>query len=299
MRAMRIAVVGPGAIGTGVAAALERDGARELVLCARTAPPDGLVVVDPDGAEQRLRSPVVTDPEAVDGAVDWVLLAVKAHQTGGAEPWLRRLCAAGTVVAALQNGVEQRATIAPLAGGAPVVPVVVWLPAEGVAPGRIQLRGPVSLTVADDEEGCAFAALFDGSDAEVALAEGFPTVAWHKLLANAVAGLMPLAGRRSGMFRHDDVAAVARALALEGLAVARAEGAQLGDEVAEEILGIIAAYPEDLGSSILFDRLAGRRLEWDARNGVIQRLGARHGIPTPVSDVLVPLLAAASGERGG
>jgi 2-dehydropantoate 2-reductase len=52
--------------------------------------------------------------------------------------------------------------------------------------------------------------------------------------------------------------------------------------------------PPDLGTSILFDRQAGRTLEWDARNGVVQRLGRRHGIATPVSDVVVPLLAAAS-----
>jgi 2-dehydropantoate 2-reductase len=52
----------------------------------------------------------------------------------------------------------------------------------------------------------------------------------------------------------------------------------------------------DLGTSILFDREAGRELEWDARNGVVARLGARHGVPTPVSDVIVPLLAAASGS---
>jgi hypothetical protein len=47
----------------------------------------------------------------------------------------------------------------------------------------------------------------------------------------------------------------------------------------------------DAGSSILTDRLAGRRLEWQARNGVVQRLGARHAIPTPVTDAIVPLLA--------
>ena len=33
-------------------------------------------------------------------------------------------------------------------------------------------------------------------------------------------------------------------------------------------------------------------MEWDARNGVIVRKGAFHGIPTPVSAALVPLLAA-------
>ena len=54
----------------------------------------------------------------------------------------------------------------------------------------------------------------------------------------------------------------------------------------------------DMGTSILFDRLAGRPMEWDARNGVVRRLGARHGVPTPVSDVLVPLLAALDDAPG-
>jgi 2-dehydropantoate 2-reductase len=43
---------------------------------------------------------------------------------------------------------------------------------------------------------------------------------------------------------------------------------------------------------MLFDRLAGRRLEWDARNGVVARLGAGHGIPTPVTDDVCARLAA-------
>ena len=37
-------------------------------------------------------------------------------------------------------------------------------------------------------------------------------------------------------------------------------------------------------------------MEWDIRNGVIQRYGRRHGIAVPVSDVVVPLLAG-RGER--
>jgi 2-dehydropantoate 2-reductase len=79
------------------------------------------------------------------------------------------------------------------------------------------------------------------------------------------------------------------------VAVARAEGANLPDAVADEIVDWCAGLPEDLGTSMLFDREAGRALEWDARNGVVVRRGAVHGVPTPVSDVIVPLLAAASG----
>ncbi len=51
----------------------------------------------------------------------------------------------------------------------------------------------------------------------------------------------------------------------------------------------IAAEP-----SITRDREQGLPLEWEARNDVIRRYGAALGVPTPISDVVGPLLAAAS-----
>ena len=74
--------------------------------------------------------------------------------------------------------------------------------------------------------------------------------------------------------------------------MARVEGAVLDGGEAEAVVERLLAMPPDLGTSILFDRLAGRPMEWDARNGVVCRRGRAHGIETPVSDVLVPLLAA-------
>jgi 2-dehydropantoate 2-reductase len=84
----------------------------------------------------------------------------------------------------------------------------------------------------------------------------------------------------------------------ECLEVARAEGATLGDEVPQEIVDAFRGYPADLGTSILADREAGRPLEWDSRNGVVQRRARSHGIATPISDLVVPLLAAASDGPG-
>jgi 2-dehydropantoate 2-reductase len=120
----------------------------------------------------------------------------------------------------------------------------------------------------------------------------FTTEAWRKLAINAVAGLLAITRRRAEVFSAPGVHALAVALARECLAVARAEGATIEDPEAEAMVGSLAAAPPDLGSSILFDRLAGRPMEWDARNGVVVRLGARHGIPTPVSETIVTLLAA-------
>jgi 2-dehydropantoate 2-reductase len=284
-----VAVVGPGAIGATVAAAVRRSGA-ELVLCGRT-PHERLVVEREGGGSETVPGPVLTDPQAVPGPADVVLVAVKAHQTESAAPFLRALCREGTVVVVLQNGVEQRELVGLHAPGATVLPAVVWVPVEAIAPAHVRVRGDLRLTLPDEPAAHGIAELIEG----VELAHDFATLAWRKLAINAVAGLMVLTGRRAGMFRRPDIRALARDLAAECLAVARAEGADLPDAVADELVEEFAGYPEDLGSSILFDREAGRPLEWDARNGVVARLGAKHGVPTPVSDVIVPLLAAASG----
>jgi 2-dehydropantoate 2-reductase len=287
---MRVAVVGPGAIGATYAAAAEEAG-HDVVLCGRRpAPPP--VVEQPDGAEHALASAVVADPAAVDRPVPWVLLAVKAHQTAGAAAWLDALCGPETTVAVLQNGVEHRALVGPLAGPATVLPTVVWCPSEMVAPGRVRQRGEAALSVPDEPAGAALAALFDGGSGRVDVIPDFTTEMWRKLTSNAIAGLLAVTRRRVEVFGAHGVRDVALALSRECVAVGRAEGARFGDDDAERILDRLAAMAPDMGTSILFDRLAGRPMEWDARNGVVRRLGARHGVPTPVSDVLVPLLAA-------
>lgn len=289
----QIAVVGPGAIGAAFAACAVEAGRRDLVVCGRR--PLDRIVVTRDGRDPVVvDGPVLTDPADAGGVVRWVLLAVKAHQTAGARAWLDVLCGPDSVVVVLQNGVEHQQRVGPLANGATVLPAIVWCPAEASVLGRVRVRGQPRLTVPAGPAGQELAHLLGGA-ARVDLVADFTTEAWRKLCVNAVGGgLMALAGRRAGMFRDPDVARLARELAVECLAVARAEGANLPDDLADGIVADLAAAPGDLGSSILYDREARRPLEWDARNGVIRRFGARHAIPTPVSDVIVPLLAAAS-----
>ncbi|MEO9174635.1 MAG: oxidoreductase [Gaiellales bacterium] len=291
-RQPQIAIVGPGAIGSTIAACLHEAG-HPLTLCGRT-PRDQLVVTTDSGATTTVPGPVLTDPAARAATAPLVFLAVKATQIEASAPWLARLCGPDTVLCVLQNGVEQVELVAPHARGARVVPSVIWCPAETDERGVVRLRGEPRISVPADSGGRAVAAALDGSSCVVELSSDFVTISWRKLCQNAVSGLMVLAGRRAGMFRRADVAALATAYIDECATVGRAEGAVLAADVAQEILAWLQGVPEDLGSSILFDHEAGRPLEWDARNGVVVRRGARHGIPTPISDVVVPLLAAAS-----
>jgi 2-dehydropantoate 2-reductase len=284
-----VAVVGPGAIGTTVAAALHEAG-RTPVLCGRTAR-DHLELRDDEGVVV-VPGPVRTDPGQA-GPVDLVFLAVKSTQVEAAAPWLAALCRPDTVVCVLQNGVEQVSIVGPHVPGSPVLPAVVWFPAQAQPDGSVWLRGEARLTVPDGPDARIVLEALRDTRCLVEPAADFTSQAWRKLLQNAVAGLMVLAGRRSGMFAEAGIARLALDYLRECLAVARAEGAILGNEVPEEVVRTFQGYPADLGSSILADREAGRPLEWDIRNGVIARRGRAHGIPTPISDVVVPLLAAA------
>ncbi|WP_436876902.1 oxidoreductase [Siccibacter turicensis] len=292
---LSIALIGPGAIGTTVAATLHEVG-RTPRLCGRTAHPQ--LILRHDDGEIVVPGPVLSDPSGVTHPVDLVFIAVKTTQVADSADWLAALCDENTVVCALQNGVEQTAQLAPYVNGAAVVPSVVWFPAQREPDASVWLRAKPRLTLPDTPQATRIVDALSGTRCAVELSPDFTSVAWRKLLQNAVAGLMVLANRRAGMFAREDVTTLALAYLRECLAVARAHGAVLSDAVVQEIVDGFHAAPPDLGTSILADRQANRPLEWDIRNGVIQRYGRAQGILTPISDVLVPLLAAASEGPG-
>lgn len=292
---LTIALIGPGAIGTTIAAALHEVN-RAPLLCGRTAHPQ--LTLRHDDGEIVVPGPVLTDAAAIEKPVDLVFLAVKTTQVAESAAWLAALCDEKSVVCALQNGVEQRAQLAPLVNGATVLPSVVWFPAQRELDASVWLRAEPRLTLPDVPQAQRVVRALSGTRCAVDLSADFLSIAWRKLLQNAAAGLMVLANRRAGMFASEDVTQLALAYLRECLAVARAEGAVLKDDVPQEIVGNFQRAPADLGTSILADRQANRPLEWDIRNGVIQRLGHAHGLAVPISDVLVPLLAAASEGPG-
>lgn len=242
--------------------------------------------------------PVHTDPDQVTGPVGVVILATKATQNKDAAGWLARLCGEHTVVVVVQNGVEQVEQVQPYCPSSAVVPGLAWFSAETQPEGWVRLRGEARLVVPTGPAPETVAGLLRGAGLQVTCDPDFVTAAWRKLLVNALAGLMVLTGRRSGMFRRDDVAELSRRYVTECLTVARAEGARFDDGAIEEMVDLFRSAPEDMTTSILTDRENNRRLEWDLRNGVIIRKARAHGLATPISDVLVPLLAAASEGPG-
>jgi 2-dehydropantoate 2-reductase len=229
--------------------------------------------------------------------VDWVLVATKTYHTASAAPWLARLCGASTRVAVLQNGIDHAARVAPFIGAATPVPVMVYFNGERVADDRVRLRhgGGVDLEVADDADGRAFAQLLEGTPLSVQLVADFKTQAWRKLLINAVANPMTtLTLRRQEVLRRADIHALCLAVLEESVAVARADGAVLADDEPARVMATLLTFPPEVGTSMYFDRLAGRPLEADALTGAIVAAGERLGIATPLNGALLALLRAVS-----
>lgn len=132
-----IALIGPGAIGTTIAAALHEVG-RTPLLCGRSA--HSTLLLRHDGGEIVVPGPVLSDPTAIDHPFNLVFVAVKTTQNVDSAGWLSALCDENTVVCVLQNGVEQKAQLEPWVNGATVLPSVVWFPAQREPDASVWLR---------------------------------------------------------------------------------------------------------------------------------------------------------------
>jgi 2-dehydropantoate 2-reductase len=294
-----VAVVGLGSIGGIAAATLADAGRHDVIGCARR-PLDRLTLETP---ERTVEAPLrmLSDP-AEARPVDWVLLVTKAQDTEAAAPWLSRLCTPSTRVAVLQNGIGHVDRVAPLANGAGVVPAIVYYNGERLAPDRVRLRyvSDHELAVPDNEDGRAFAALMIGTALRVRPSADFVTLQWRKLLLNVVANpITALTLQRQAVLRRPDIYALGLDLLTETVKVARADGARFDDDEPARAMEVLMTYGPELGTSMYFDRLAGRRFEIDALNGAVVAAGERHGIPTPLNRMLLALLRAINDTQDG
>jgi 2-dehydropantoate 2-reductase len=288
-----IAIIGPGAIGGVLAAWLGQDPDHAVTVCART-PFDRLEVETPTG--EITSSPrVVTDPADARPA-DWVLIATKAYDAAGAARGLPSVCRDDTPVVVLQNGVEHVERFAPYVPVERIVPAVIDCPAERTAPGRMRQRGPSWIVVPDSAHGRAFVSLFRRTNFDVSTGD-FTTRAWAKLCINAPGAISAILMQPTGVIQVDPIPDLTRGMVRECIAVGRAAGATLDDSIVEAVVDGARNAPADAINSLLADRMAGRPMEIDARNGAVVRLGRKHGIPTPLNEMAVALLVAAQDAR--
>jgi 2-dehydropantoate 2-reductase len=284
-----ITLVGPGAIGCTLAAWLSQKREHEVTVAART-PFDTIVLKTPDvtlSASPR----VLTDPTQATVS-DWVLVTTKAYDSDAAARWLAKTFGSRSLLAVIQNGVEHIERFARHVDPQRIVPVMIDCPATRLAPGHVTQSGPIHMVVPEGANGAAFVELFAELSPDVRETADFVTAIWKKLCLNSAGAVSAVLLEPAGIAHHEGVAEILRDIVRECIAVGRACGATLGDEIAAEIVDRMRRGPRDASNSMLADRRAGQPMEIDARNGVIVRYGRQHGIPTPVNALMVAMLEA-------
>ncbi len=284
----RIAIIGPGAIGGLVAAWLCQDERNEVSICVRT--PVRRIHADTPYGMIKASPRVLTSPEE-GSPVDWILVATKSYDSDKAALWFESLSHEETQVAVLQNGVEHVERFAKYLPEERILPVVVQCPSERKSPEEILQRQPASLIVPNSTSAKAFSALFSETKIDILVEDDFLTLAWRKLCLNAAGAVMALTLKTAVVAHNEHAMEIMKGIILEAVAVGRAEGAAYDESVVDFVINSYQNAGESI-NSLHADRLAGRRMEIDLRNGVIVRLGKQHGIATPFNEMVVALLNA-------
>ncbi|HEY2317464.1 MAG TPA: 2-dehydropantoate 2-reductase [Solirubrobacteraceae bacterium] len=306
---MRIAVVGAGAIGAYVGAALARGGA-DVHVVARGANleamrADGIRVLSPRG-DFTARPPATDDPREI-GPVDIIFLGLKANGYATAGPLLEPLMDQHTAVVAAQNGIpwwyfhglggplaDQRIeTVDPGGTVSRVIPperaigCVVYAGTELEAPGVVRHLEGTRFTIGEPD-GTLSERCQRFSEAMIAGGLKCPVETttlrnevWVKLMGNASFNPLSALTRATiaSMCRHQPTRRLVETMMYETLNVARAVGAEPHVSVERRLAG-----GEKVGehrTSTLQDLHAGKPLELGPIIDAVVELAELTDVPVP------------------
>jgi 2-dehydropantoate 2-reductase len=285
---MQVAVIGAGAVGCYYGGLLLKAG-HDVTFVGRPPHVDAInahgLLLDTQTFKGHLPAKAATDASAL-ASPDLVLFCVKSADTEDAGRSLAGRLRPETTVLSLQNGVDNPQRLRSVTGH-PVIPAVVYVGSEMAGPGHVRHHGGGDLVIGASPASEALARTLEAAGIRTTIAGDIERTQWTKLITNcAFNALSAVAGIAYGPLLEVEGARDVVAGAIEEAAhVARACGVPMPDDLAEQVLKIPAAMPNQK-SSTAQDLARGKPSEIDFLNGYIVRKGAELGIPVPTNQAL-------------
>ena len=290
---MRIAVMGSGGVGGYFGGMLARAG-EEVTFIARGAHLEalrahGLTIQSRLMGDFTLAVHATDDPRAV-GEVDLVLMCVKTYDLDAAAAQILPLVGPRTMILPLQNGIDSAERLARVVGPEGVLGGVAYVIATRVAPGVIAHVGQNQIIFGELSGGTSRRTehLSDVFRRTAIIGELHPDIRvprWEKfILLAGSGGVMALTRLPLGpILACPETSALFRGAIEEATAVGRALGIPLREDCVDHHWAFVSRQDPSARSSMLNDVMAGHRLELEALNGTVVRLGRQLGIPTPLN----------------
>jgi 2-dehydropantoate 2-reductase len=304
---MKLAVLGAGAIGAYVGAALARGGA-DVTLIARGAHlaamrRDGVRVLSPRG-DFTARPPVTDDVTAVKDA-DVVFIALKAYSLPGIAPRLGELLAPDSAVIWAQNGipwwyfqsltppgpgwlesVDPGGTIAASIAPEHNVGCVVYCSTEIIEPGVIRHAEGTRFTIGEPDGSAtprcaAISAAFKAGGLKAPVESRLRNQIWLKLIGNVAFNPVTALTRATlgELGTAPEMVDLLRAIFAECAAVAERLGITFPVSLERRLEAGLAVG--DHKTSMLQDLEAGKQLEIGCMTGAVAELADRLGVAVP------------------
>ncbi|MBO0805939.1 MAG: 2-dehydropantoate 2-reductase [Nocardiopsaceae bacterium] len=323
---MRICVVGAGAVGGLIAAALARVNPETSVLARGVT----LAAIRERGLRVESASfassaaVTASDDGAELGEQDVVILAVKAQSVPGALAAIKPLLGPDTAVAPTLNGVPwwffeggfggpcagmHLASVDPGGAISSVMPInrviggVVHLSASSPAPGVVRHASGNGIIIGEPSGAGTIrlkrlADVLVAAGLDVTVSPNIREDVWYKLWGNVTMNpVSALTGASVGPLLDDDLVS---AFCESAMGEAREIGDRIGCPISQTPAerSAVARKLGDFRPSMLQDAEAGRTLELDALTGAVREIGAAVGVPTPFTDALHGLTRLAARVRG-
>ena len=294
--------MGAGAVGCYFGAMLARAG-HHVTLIGRQA---HVPAVQQHGlrlqtAKEDIHVPMTASTEvgAIAGA-DVVLFCVKSTDTETAAEQMKPFLRPGALVLTLQNGVDNGERVRDVLGPEIVVSdAVVYVATAMAGPGHVRHYGRGELVIAPSPLSENAATQFTAAGIPVQISDNVRGALWGKLLMNcAYNALSALTQMPYGwLVAQGGVKTVIDDVVAECMAVAKADGVKLADNIATAVHALPQSMPDQL-SSTAQDLARGKPSEIDHLNGYVVQRGTTLGVATPVNRVLHVLVKLAQTPSG-
>ena len=322
---MKICIYGAGAIGGYVGAQMSFAGA-DVSLVARgphlkAMRENGLKLRI--GDEERVAKVTCTDDPAELGPQDFVFIALKAHSIPGVVDAMQPLLSSSTSIVTAVNGIPywyfhrhggdlEGTTLEAVDPGARqwnalrperAIGCIVYPATEVVEPGVIQHvygdKFPVGEPSGEKTERVQqLSAMMEAAGLRAPVLENIRDEMWLKLWGNLC--FNPISALTHATLdvitATPGTRAVAKAMMLEGQAIAERLGVRFRVDVERRINGAGAVGAHK--TSMLQDLERGRAMEIDPLVTVVQELGRLTSIPTPTIDTVLALVQQRASSAG-
>ena len=297
---MKIAIVGPGAMGCLLAAFLSKLKEEIWVLdynkdrASRIM--QGGITLEGISGQWQCNPKATADVKDI-GIADLVVICVKSYNTKEAITQAKALVGENTAVLTLQNGIGNVEIIAEAVGPDKVIGGVTNLGATllDIAKARHAGKGETVIGRIDAKTTTGIRSIreiFNRAGLDTRISRDIKSLLWSKLIINVgINALTAITRLNNGkLTEFEGPRRIMREAVTEAIRIAKRKRIKLiYDDPLAKVEAVCEATSSNV-SSMLQDILRKKRTEIDFINGVVVRLGQELSIPVPVNSILVDLV---------